>query len=284
MAFQLARWLWQQYPGDQTSLPLNAFIPSTAYHNTDLAELQIGSLETVLLAESLEAPDQIYLTAKLEGVRQTQDTLTVRLQDDTHLFDPILLYPETTQEYAWSYVTLESAGYGNYLWNHQWIPFCNHRVPQGVLKVPSPLYHHSFIRQTESFIFAEDEHVQVMKGYGGFYRPSCRVEEIQQIFFTVRSEGPQAAFYLSSLSDWQEKGLMPPQEGDGTHKRIRFVECGDQLLTSFYDAIQQGQVVIQLILGGDEAGEEVIQPYCSFQVKNSGRDQVTIGFTKREVK
>lgn len=118
-------------------------------------------------------------------------------------------------------------------------------------------------------------------GFGGFYRPGCKLNEMEQILFSLGAKNMRTQLGISRTSNWRKKGL-------DINLRIRQAGIGKQLekaihkhdLMTLADNVTSGDV--KCILALDD--ESLTQAYKSYNYEtiSSNKHNYLIHFKKEE--
>lgn len=247
--------------------------PSTAGINTrkGLIQLSLDITETEDFWES-HFPEGIALRTRLVEV-PIRDPIIVTLTIDSQKWPPFSLY-EAFPAAAHASVNIMYEGNGRIQWKsgEQGHPFSGLHTQKLTLLCPSPLYEKCFHSLSERQVAI---HRQTLEGhhsltsppgeqdiyplwpYGGFFKPGCRVHEIEQTVFTLSTASGQCEVHLSSLASWHEKPGMIGKE------KVRFLMDRREDPTLAGD-IERGTIKIALQYGADERGQPYTQAYQSF--------------------
>lgn len=114
---------------------------------------------------------------------------------------------------------------------------------------------------------------QPVWGYGGYFKESCSVDQIEQILFVPFINGVKTDVSLIRASVWTKEGVT-------AHPRAVLME--DMNFTSLAGDIEAGKVVLQLTTGIDENGLHLSQEYTSiaFQQNDPTTPYLEITFKK----
>lgn len=118
------------------------------------------------------------------------------------------------------------------------------------------------------------EHGQPIWGFGGYYRESCGLDQIEQILFTPIIEGVKTGVFLTRASAWLKEGSRNPHAV--MMEELSFSNLGGD--------IEAGKVVLSVGIGVDENGDRHFQKYTSlaFKQNDPSNRYVEITFKKGE--
>ncbi len=281
MVFQLMRWIDHHkkpiYPVESS--------PHTAFYNTDKGQLMIGTDKLENIKNLQDFPLYLQLKAKIITLKEREHGISLSYEEGGFVHDPVLLYPESMDNYYTSEIEIHYLGMGEYRdpHDHQIHTFLGQQLPWGTLCFEGTLlYRLPFITQESSLNIKSEEGVQDVRGYGGYYRLGCALEEVQQIFFTSGFEGNCSYFYLSTLSDWHHKGIQPPIPASQEGHQIRFINGGEEPIENLRSALQKGGARLSLYGGVDDHEAEIIGHYQSIDGQGTSHDQLILTYVRRE--
>lgn len=98
---------------------------------------------------------------------------------------------------------------------------------EGQIEIKTPLYLKPFGVETQNYtetctthetgkIFISPPDVfnaTILRGYGGYYKPGTRLEDIQQVYYSLTSIEDQTRIRLVSSRVLHEKHIVPPEGG-----------------------------------------------------------------------
>lgn len=280
MVFQLIRLL----EGRRDRHQYKEVTPHTAFYNTDMAHVSMGTVTPSLLKNHQNLPQFIYLKAKIVPLPLKDTSITMTYREQDQIYEGVSLYP-VGEGYCGG-MDIHYLGSGDYLdeQSQEYHSFTGVQTPWGDLHLTGTLlYHHSFVFQDQDFTATAFEKGQEVRGYAGYYRLGCPLAEIQQVFFTVGFEDKRSAFYLSPLSQWQQKGMTPPDSYSMGGQEINFTRCGQEEIHNLQSIFQQGMVHLPLMMGIDEEGQEVTITYQSIDILSPAPNQLLITYQRREL-
>lgn len=284
MVFQLIRWMIDQ-EGQPQSIGL---VPHTAFYNTDRAHLILGDQSTISVRNFQDIPKYIQLRAQLKSkVRHETSPITLTYIEHEHNYETVALYPPgSLQDWSHESVDLHYLGIGDYsdiYPSEMSYPFKGNDLPWGNLSLPTTLlYSHKFRTQGTSLVLSQRKDVQEVRGYGGYWRLGCSLEQIQQVFFTAGFEGEDSSFYLSTLADWREKNADPSQAKRQDQLQVEFIDCDHGPFKNLQEAIFSGGARLQLVSKEALDQGEKVYEYRSVDVIPMGQDQLQIVYMKGE--
>jgi hypothetical protein len=138
------------------------------------------------------------------------------------------------------------------------------------------VYEKTFKRQSASVVmkkWVEGGQVMIsppgLKGgeplwpYGGYYRPGCPLENIEQVIFTVTNRGENTTIFPTRLSHWLLKGIHPWRSPSPSQTTI-FMETIEEKNAKHLKAdIENGAIMLPIAYGMDPKGHSLEVMYHS---------------------
>jgi hypothetical protein len=119
--------------------------------------------------------------------------------------------------------------------------------------------------------------------YGGYYRPGCALEDIEQIVFTLVPKGQTTTVFPTRLSHWMMKGLQPWGPPHSSQATVFVDSIPKRHSQNLKADMNQGAISLVVPYGVDEAGVPLEITYYSNQVElvDSALGTVDITLTQR---
>ncbi|MBY0462925.1 MAG: hypothetical protein K2Q34_07070 [Alphaproteobacteria bacterium] len=236
---------------------------STERINHDPPSFQIGHLEPFSNLASLQAnlPKTLTIKAKILPIKGTEKTTEIVMFRQGRSFEPCMLYQGKS----------DMAENGLY----EGVQLVFESIIDGTLEADvlnTVLYEKRFVTQGNiTHTIRQDlankkvivtppgtENGQPIWGYGGYYRDSCSLDQIEQILFTPIIDGIKTGVFLIKASVWA-KGASNPNA----------VMMEEASLSNLAGDIETGSVVLNVNVGVDENGDGHFQKYTSLAYKQN---------------
>lgn len=262
--------------------------PSTALFNTDLATVEImGEEESIDSLEIIKMPDFIEVLVEFAGVPLPLDqnyTATYGFDEITWPAAP--LYPAHETQYVSALkliyadvIKVRQQG------QHESMLIRGKNIDGFEIKVTSgeALYTHQFDYQNSSIDF----HVIQKKinipvwPIGGFYRPGCQIDQIQQAFCSLIEQDHQTFIRKTLLHQWNDKGFYPPSGIIIEEQKTIFQTPRTQPYLKFIEEVQQGKIMLEVI---NPQVQDQVQAVCfsykSIDIKEQGISKALVSFVR----
>lgn len=259
--------------------------PSTALFNTDLCTIQIKSCEENLNSvETIQMPDFIEVLIDFIAVPLPQKNIMVTYQFDNVVWPSVPLYPVEEAHF----VSALKLVFGGVIKIRDGIEkestLIRGKTIEGFeinVKMEEPIYIHQFDYNEESIVHCVREKRVIVPIWtaGGFYRPGCDLEQIQQVFFSL-SELEQKTFARKTLlTQWNTQGFSPPFSAEKDEQTTIFQTNRKDLYVRFIDDIRKGAATIQLI-NSKEENPSTCFTYKSVDIKPYGLGKAFVHFIR----
>jgi len=271
------------YPQSIRSFPTGYTAMSTERINHDPPFFQIGTIASISEPVSFitQLPPKLTVKAKLHPIKGDPKTTEVVMYRQQHSFTSCKLY-ESTKEVGINgcyeslqvlfEAVLDKTLSDDVVINNNSVLFEKHFVTQGNI---TQTIRQGMVGSKVITTPPGTELGQPIWGYGGYYKESCGVEQIEQILFAPFISGIKTDVSLVRASVWAK---------EGTTLQPHAVLMEEMNFTSLAGDIESGNVVLQLTTGIDENGMHLGQEYRSiaFQQKDPTTPYVEITFKKGE--
>lgn len=259
--------------------------PSTALFNTDLGKIQIApSGEHIDFIETVQMPDFIEVLIDFISIPLPHDNIMATYQFDNVIWPSVPLYPSEEPQFI-SALKLVFGGV---------IKIRDSAQKESVLirgmaiegfeldvKEAEPVYVHKFDYHRSSIDYSVREKRVVVPIWpaGGFYRPGCELEQIQQVFCSL-SEFDQKTFTRKTLlTQWNDQGFYPPYTTEKDEQKTVFQVDRQDLYVRFIDEIRKGVATIHLI-DRKADGSSACFTYKSVDIKPYGIGKAFVHFMR----
>lgn len=208
--------------------------PNTPELNTEMGHLDItsdGLFELVF--DDQIGPETLILRCSLKPIPYENKEVTVQLTVNDVTYKPTHLYDKTSLSYGYELdaddshlqaIVLDYTGVGFGREAEDLFDIQGNEFPSGKLKVENPLYVKPFL------VEANNHHeqlksplgVRVLRGHGGHYKLGSKLEDIQQIYYSLTSVQDQTRVNLFSSQVLHEQHTPPPTGGHVFNQQILF--------------------------------------------------------------
>ncbi|MBY0281708.1 MAG: hypothetical protein K2W94_06070 [Alphaproteobacteria bacterium] len=251
---------------------------STERINYDPSNFQIGHLEAFsnFVPPQANLPKTLTVKARILPIKESDKRTEIVMFRQDRRFEPCMVYNGKS----------DVAENGHY----EGVQLVFESIINGTLEMEiqnTVLYEKRFITQENiTHTIHQDlvdkkvivtppgtENGQPIWGYGGYYKDSCSLNQIEQILFTPIIDGMKTGVFLTRASAWT-KGA--PNPSAVMMEEVSFTNLGGD--------IETGQVVLNVSLGVDENGDGHFQKYTSLAYKqnDTSTQYVEIIFKKGE--
>lgn len=208
--------------------------PPSVELNQEEAVLEIfHPAEGVLRKVMPSAAGILILRCRLVPVALTNTAARVQLTSENETLTSVPLYEDASVVFGyehevsisrWQAIALEYAGTGQEIREGTALPFQGTELSQGTLRLSSPLYFKPFRSEGENHAEqhatqASGERLitppgvlnkQVLRPYGGYYKPGARLEDIQQVYYSLTSIQQRTGVRLHSSSNVNPSTMVLP--------------------------------------------------------------------------
>lgn len=142
-------------------------------------------------------------------------------------------------------------------------------------------YQFEYVNQNIHFQVIKKRTLVPVWPVGGFYRPGCQIDQIQQVFCSLTEQNQETFARKTLLHQWNDQGAYPPKSIQKDDQQTDFQTTRQDLYIKFIEFIRQGNV--RLILGQSTQNEKMEQPcfsYKSVDMTAQGLTQAVIHFIK----
>lgn len=252
---------------------------STERINHDPPNFQIGTNEPIIVLTpfTTQLPEKLTVKAKVHPIKGADKTTEIIMYRQGRAFTPCVLYQSKK----------DIGEHGFY----EGIQILFEAILNGIcsddihINSSQPLFEKRFVTQgnithtihqnlVDKKVITTPpgtENGQPVWGYGGYYRESCTLDQIEQILFAPFINGTKTDVSLVRASVWAK---------DTSHPNAVMME--EMAFTNLAGDIETGQVVLQLSMGIDENGAHLGQEYTSiaFQQNDPTTPYIEIIFKK----
>lgn len=259
--------------------------PSTALFNTDLCTIEItSSQENIDSVETLKMPDFIEVLIDFISVPLPQDNITATYQFDDVTWSSVSLYPPEESQF----ISELKLVYGGMIkirdgTERESVLICG-KVIEGFeidVKEAEPVYVHQFDYHKSSIEYCVHQKRVIVPIWptGGFYKPGCELEQIQQVFCSISELEEKTFARKTLLTQWNGQGFYPPYTSEKDEQKTVFQTDRQDLYVRFIDDIRAGAATIQLI---DPKAEDASAcfTYKSVDIKPYGIGKAFVHFVR----
>lgn len=259
--------------------------PSTALFNTDLGTIQIAPSEEVIdSVEAIQMPDFIEVLIDFIAVPLPQDNILATYQFDNIVWPSVPLYPVDELQF----ISALKLVYGGAIkirdgTQRESVLIRSKTIEGFEIEVneEEPVYIHTFDYHKSSIEVRVQEKRVVVPIWpaGGFYRPGCQLEQIQQVFCSI-SELEQKTFVRKTLlTQWNDQGFYPPYTTEKDEQTTVFQMARQDLYIRFIDDIRKGAASIRLV-NPDTENRSACFTYKSVDINPYGIGKAFIHFMR----
>ena len=283
-----------------SAYPAGYTAPPTDSYNTESFQLKIGAFMQEGAEIELDSKNVqwIQLRVQLLPLKIHHTGPLIYYEDHFIKYEPCSLYGLKKENYCHE-ISLVFKGVGAYFQkSHKHKkPILNNKLEEQELILPENniLYTHYFLTQEQGDIklkssldVNQNQYIDppgCINGYpvwtyGGYYRPGCAVEAIEQTYFSITQSKGITQPYLIAENEWKKKNIPIPQGKKEKGHSIVFMEKGTHP-PNLAVAIENGSLSVQLCIGIDEEGKNIAQTYYSYDYKVAQNDCLDIQFKER---
>lgn len=281
-------------------MPLNneGYEPPVPELNQETGVLDITHpAECQLLAESKIGAETIVLRCSLRPIPLQNKNIQVQLIAEGETLNTAALYEDDSILHGydwesslscWQAVSVEYTGLGRGTHEGETFVFYDTTLPFGKLELPNPLYikpfrcelsnYHERVTTLPSGMVLRSPpgviDTQMLRGYGGYYKTGLRLEEIQQVYYSLTSTHQETRVKLMNLTTLQEQQTPPPHGGKVFDYTVGFHPLGKEEYLSLPGALAAGYGKLSVV---SEVGVTVFSSFAS-EVVSGGSQLVDVYF------
>lgn len=226
--------------------PHEGYEPQTPELNQEEGVLDISHPSACTIEEESKlVAETIVLRCALRPIPLQNKGIHVQFIAEGDALDQANLYEEGSISYGyewdwsdscWQGVALDYTGIGRAIHEGESHLFYGNSLPLGQIEVKTPLYLKPFKYEVGNYqermtslssgqVLRTPPGIldsQVLRGYGGYYKPGVALEDIQQVYYTLTSTHRQTQVRLTNSSHLQEQHTPPPHGGQAFDYAVRF--------------------------------------------------------------
>ena len=262
--------------------------PSTALFNTDLATLEIdGGDDSIQALEIIKMPDFIEVMVELVSVPlpvEQNYTATYGFNETT--WPPVPLYPSQETQFVSALNLLYAGAIKIRQENQRESILIRGKNIEGYeinIQEEEPIYTHHFEYKNGSVDFhvMQTRHIIPVWPVGGFYRPGCQMDQIQQVFCSLSEREEQTLVRKTLLYQWNDQGFYPPLSNEVEEQKTVFQTSRTQPYLKFIEEIRQGKALLNLVDPRASSQEQAICfTYKSIDIKEQGLNKALVYFVR----
>lgn len=217
--------------------PHEGYEPPLAELNQEEGELDISHpSHCTLVEESQIVAETLVLRCTLRPIPLQNKMIHVQLIAEGEALENTLLYDGESiaygyewesQDSCWQAIALDYTGVGRGVHEGEAFVFYGNSLPFGKIELKTPLYEKPFLCEISSYqermttllsgmVLRSPPGVidtQILRGYGGYYKPGVVLEDIQQVYYSLTSTHGQTRVRLVNSTTLQEQHTLPPLGG-----------------------------------------------------------------------
>lgn len=230
----------------------DGYEPSSPELNTEKGVLDIGSSsECDLLEESKIIAETLILRCKLRPLPYENQSIKVGLISEGNPLHDVLLYDKGSLTYGYERefehslfqgVALDYTGMGRAVHHGETFMFEGTNLSEGTLKCSNPLYIKPFLVETDYHVErTTSANERILRGFGGYYKEGTKLEDIQQIYYSLTSVEDKTRVRLFSSTTLLNQHTPPPQGGRDFNKNVLFQPAPEKhIYLSLAGALAEG--------------------------------------------
>lgn len=234
-----------------------------------------------LVEESKSVVETLVLRCSLRPLPLLNHNIQVRLIAEGDALESISLYAEDSitygyewdqKESCWQGIALSYTGIGQGIKDGTSFPIQGNTLPFGTLKIPTPLYTKPFaVEQSNyqeritslpsgSILRSPPDALdtQLMRGYGGYYKPGIDLQKIQQVYYSLTSTHQHTKVRLMSSDTLCAQHTPPPHGGKLYDYTVQFSPLREEEWLSLPAALAAGYGKLSVI---SDVGETVFSSF-----------------------
>lgn len=262
--------------------------PSTALYNTDLAALEIaGEDDSIQALEIIKMPDFIEVMVELVSVPLPIDqNYTATYQFNEITWPTVPLYPPEETQFVSALNLLYAGGIKVRQENQRESILIRGKNIEGFeidIQEGEPVYTHQFEYKNGSIEFSVMQTRRIVPVWpaGGFYRPGCQMDQIQQVFCSLSEQDRQTLARKTLLYQWNDQGYYPPLSNQVEEQKTVFQTSRTDPYLKFIEDIRQGKALLNLVDPRASNQEQAVCfTYKSIDIKEQGLDKALLCFVR----
>jgi hypothetical protein len=244
--------------------PDEGYEPPTPELNEEEGVLDITHPgECTLIEESKIVAETIVLRCSLKPIPLQSKAIHVQLIAEGEALEQAPLYEADSVVYGypweipnscWQAIALEYTGMGQAVHEGQSFAFYGDTLPFGKIELKNPLYTKPFrcelanvservTTMPSGMVLRSPPGVldtQMLRGYGGYYKPGIGLEDMQQIYYSLTSTHRQTRVKLINSTTLREQHTPPPHGGQAFDYRVQFHALREEEYLSLPAALAAG--------------------------------------------
>lgn len=228
--------------------PEEGYEPPMPELNKEQAILDITHpAECTLVEESQILAETLVLRCALRPIPLQNKAVHVQLIAEGEPLENACLYDEDAIAYGyegeskdscWQAIALDYTGLGRGVKEGESFVFYGNTLPLGELELKKPLYTKPFACETSNYLERVTTlpsgmvlrsppgvlDTQVLRGYGGYYKPGVALDDIQQVYYSLTSTHQQTRVRLVNSTTLKVQHTPPPHGGTLSDYSVQFVE------------------------------------------------------------
>jgi len=216
---------------------LPGFEPAQLELNTEEGILDISSPSTCeLIDEKKIIAETLILRCHLRPLPLLNKNIKVRLISEGNSLNETLLYDTDSVTYGyerevelsmWRGIALDYTGLGRGIYQEESFVFYGKDLPEGRIEGDNPIYVKPFLVETQNHAERSTSltsgqtlvsppgalNATILRGYGGYYKEGLKLEDIQQVYYSLTAVEDQTRVRLFSSSLLLEQHTPPPLGG-----------------------------------------------------------------------
>jgi hypothetical protein len=262
--------------------------PSTALFNTDRAVVSVGGgSDSIHTLEVVKVPDVLEIVVNIVLIPlPIAQNYTASYQFDNVTWPSVPLYPAIETQFI-SALKLSYADQVKVRDKDQYesVIFRGNTISgfEIALGEEGMLYTHQFdyVNQSISFHVIKKRTLVPVWPVGGFYRPGCQIDQIQQVFCSLAEQNQETFARKTLLHQWNDQGTYLPQSTQKDDQQTDFQTARQDIYIKFIDVIRQGDVLLTLVEPTENKKlEKPFFSYKSVDMTIQGLTQAVIHFIK----
>lgn len=248
-----------------------------------------------LIEESKIVAETIILRCTLRPIPLQNKAIQVQLISEGETLNPALLYDENSISYGytgeipnscWQEIALEYTGIGRGIHEGEAFTFYGNTLPFGTIDVPQPLYikpfrcelsnyHERVTTMPSGMVLRSPPGVldtQMLRGYGGYYKPGIALEDMQQVYYSLTSTHNDTRVRLVNSTSLGLQHTPPPHGGQAFDYQVKFHNIDPEEYLSLPAALSAGYGKLSVT---SDVGVNV---FTSFLCESMGGNVVNVGF------
>lgn len=201
--------------------------------------------DCTLIEESKIVAETLVLRCALRPIPLQNKMIQVQLIAEGEGLEHALLYEEDSITYGyeweskdscWQAIALDYTGIGRGMHEGEPFIFYGKRLPFGEMELTNPLYIKPFLCEmanhqermttlSSGMVLRSPPGVidtQILRGYGGYYKPGAVLEDIQQVYYSLTSTHRQTRVRLVNSNTLREQHTLPPHGGKLFDYEVQF--------------------------------------------------------------